>query len=70
MQDIYQRIVRQYWIPLVTSRASRRLLCIEDLFSNEIKFPSYYIKFPGDNSDSQLNVIATDKEIKIKTGQY
>ena len=45
-------------------------MTLEDLFMDENKFPIYFVvKFPRMEIDRELNVIATDNEIKKKIGQ-
>ena len=42
---------------------------MEEIFKTEPIYPTYYvINFPGVDIETQLNVIATDKEIKTKIG--
>ena len=46
------------------------MLTVNDLFKDEIKFPTYYVlTFPGLDIETKLNVIAADAEIKFKIGQ-
>jgi len=47
----------------------KQFMLIEELFEEDYSYPSYYvIKFPGVYIDSELNVIATDNEIRQKVG--
>jgi len=47
----------------------KQLMSIEELFEEDYSYPSYYvIKFPGVYIDSELNVIAADREIRQKVG--
>ena len=48
----------------------KQLLTVNDLFKDEIKFPTYYvITFPGLDIETKLNGIAADAEIKSKIRQ-
>ena len=45
-------------------RKIKQLLTVNDLFKDEIKFPTYYVlTFPGLDIETKLNVIAADAEI-------
>ena len=51
-------------------RKIKQLLNVNDLFKDEIKFPTCYVlTFPGLDIEAKLNVIAADAEIKSKIGQ-
>ena len=47
-------------------RKIKQLLTVNDLFKDEIKFPTYYVlTFPGLDIETKLNVIAADAELKL-----
>ena len=51
-------------------RKIKQLMTLEDLFIDQNKFPIYFVvKFPRMEIDRELNVIATDNEIKMKIEQ-